>query len=258
MKIAFNLNGGLKIILTLSFSFLISVIAQADVIHLKNGDRITGDVVEEEKDKISVKTSAMGTIKISRGLIERIECVDIIYLKNDDRISGKVIGQTETEVSIKTDTLGVISVKKDNVKEITSGIKDRLVRKQKELPKVVWTREISAGYNFSRGNVKTEEIYANVFVNRNIKHVDEVTGKANIYYSESDREMNAQRWYGLGRYAYSFGKSKKWYNFYRVEADHNRFANIDYRIIPATGVGYWIFEEPDTKLLAELGVGWEH
>jgi len=51
---------------------------------------------------------------------------------------------------------------------------------------------------------------------------------------------------------------KGWYNFYRVEADHDRFADIDYRFVPAAGVGYWFYDLPKLKLLLEAGAGYEH
>jgi len=60
------------------------------------------------------------------------------------------------------------------------------------------------------------------------------------------------------RYAFSFGASKKWYNFYKTEAEHDRFANIKYRITPSTGLGYWFSDTDDWKLLTEAGIGYEY
>ena len=69
--------------------------------------------------------------------------------------------------------------------------------------------------------------------------------------------MNAQRYDAMTRYAYSFGKKKKWYNFYKAEVNRDRFANIDVRLIPSTGVGYWFSDSPKWKLFTELGAGVE-
>jgi len=62
----------------------------------------------------------------------------------------------------------------------------------------------------------------------------------------------------MTRYAFSFGKSRKWYNFYKVEGDKNRFANIDYRWVPSTGLGYWFSDADAWKLMVELGIGSSH
>jgi len=85
-----------------------------------------------------------------------------------------------------------------------------------------------------------------------------MTLKGNLFYSSSDRKMNAQKWYAMGRYAFSLGENKRAYLFFRNETDHDRFANINYRIVPASGVGYWVFDEPRIKLMGEMAAGWEH
>ena len=70
--------------------------------------------------------------------------------------------------------------------------------------------------------------------------------------------MDYQKWYGMSRYAFSFGGNKNWYNFYKLEFDHDRFANIDYRAIPSAGVGYWFSDTDDWKAMVECGLGLEH
>ena len=186
---------------------------------------------------------------------------DEVYLKNKDKISGEIIEEDEDSVSVKTEAMGVISIRKDFVDSITSP--DRAAKKDEEeektqKPEISWQREISAGYNTSRGNTRNEQFSLNAFVNRNRKHVDEWTFKGNMYYFEAEKKMDSQKWYGMGRYAFSFGPRKAWYNFYRLEADHDRFAEVYYRAIPASGVGYWFFDLPETKLLAEVGLGLEY
>ncbi len=123
---------------------------------------------------------------------------------------------------------------------------------------VAWAGEVSAGYNVSRGNTDIDQLSIRGSLKRKREKIDEFDIKGNMYYSSSDKKMDAQTWYGLARYAFSFGKTKQWYNFYCVEVDHDRFANVDYRAIPTVGAGYWFFDRKDIKLLTELGVGWEH
>lgn len=123
---------------------------------------------------------------------------------------------------------------------------------------VVWQGEVSAGYDRTSGNTHASQLTVSALINRNRKHVDEITLKGEMYYSSSERKMNAQKWYGMGRYAFSFGQDKKWYNFYGLEGDHDRFANIDYRLIPAAGLGYWFFDSEEMKLMSEVAVGLEH
>lgn len=181
---------------------------------------------------------------------------DEVHLKNSDRITGKIVEESDTAVSIETEAMGVVSVQKECIDHIAR--KEAIAKRKKEDIEITTDGEVALGYNTNRGNTETEEISARVYYNRNRKHVDEWTLKGDLFYAEADKKMNAQKWYGMGRYAFSFGPGKAWYAFGRIESDHDRFANINYRMIPATGVGYWFFDLPDMKLMAEGAVGLEY
>ncbi|MCK5305999.1 MAG: DUF481 domain-containing protein [Candidatus Omnitrophica bacterium] len=184
---------------------------------------------------------------------------DEIYLKNNDRISGRVVEESEDTVVIKTEALGDISVRKDFIERISfdKEKEGEVVLAEKKEPAVLWEKKISLGYNDSRGNSESSQVTMGFYAGRKTDG-NEVTLKADAFYSSSNQEMDAQRWSGMGRYAFSFGEEKKWYNFYKLEADHDRFADIDYRLIPSVGLGYWFSDEVDWKLMAEAALGVEH
>ncbi|MFC1620816.1 YdiY family protein [Candidatus Omnitrophota bacterium] len=122
---------------------------------------------------------------------------------------------------------------------------------------VIWNKKLTVGYDRSAGNTDSSQMNASVFINRNHKYVNEMMLKGDAYYSSSDKKMDAQKWYGMGRYAFSFG-GKKWYNFYKFEADHDRFTNVDYRLVPSAGLGYWFSDLDEFKALTEVSIGSEH
>lgn len=179
---------------------------------------------------------------------------DEIYLRNEDRISGKIIEEKEDRISVETEALGVISVKKKFIQKIVKS-KEREKKEAKEIPRI-WKKEVSVGYNTWRGNTKKENISLGIFINRNRKYIDEWTFKGNFLYSEANQRMDTQKWDSMLRYAFSINKA--WYNFYRLEANHDKFANVYYRIIPSSGMGYWFFDLPQTKFLGEILLGWEY
>ena len=195
------------IIILLIFGFFPTV--YADEIYLHNGDKITGQIKQEQQDSVSMETEAIGLITVDRGAISRI-------LKAEEptqQANGK-----------------------DGVE---------------------WQREASLGYDYTTGNTRESQLSGSFLINRNNNHVDEWTIKGDIYYSSANKKMDAQKWYNMARYAHSFGSIKKWYNFYRFEADHDRFADIDYRLVPAAGIGYWFYDIPGLKLLAEAAAGFQ-
>ncbi|MFC1624386.1 YdiY family protein [Candidatus Omnitrophota bacterium] len=178
-----------------------------------------------------------------------------IYLKNGDKVSGKIIEESKDSVVIETEALGVLSIDRKFTRQVITDKEITEARLKKEENKI-WQRESSLGYNKSSGNTDDSQLLASFRANRKTDH-DEFTTKGDFLYSSSNREMDAQKWFGMARYAFSFGE-RKWYNFYKLESDHDRFANVDYRIIPSVGMGYWFSDEDDWKAMAELGSGLEY
>ena len=180
---------------------------------------------------------------------------DEVYLKNGDRISGKVIKEHKDSVAIDVEAIGSITINKKFVERIVTGeeIKEARVRKERDK---LWQRKISVGYNKSSGNTQNNQLSTHLYANRKTAR-DEFTMKLEAYHSSSNKKMDSQKWYGMSRYAFSFW-DRKWYNFYKLETDHDRFANIDYRVIPSIGIGYWFSDEPDWKTMVELAIGFEH
>lgn len=196
-------KGQIKVLIVLSLLFCADREARAEEVYLKNGDRITGTIIEDTEDFIVISTEAMGEVRVSK-----------------DFIKGEALAEGP--------------------------------------PEIIWDRKISVGYNKSSGNTDSSQLISSFFIKRNRVHIDEITLEGDIYYSSSDKKMDAQKWNGSGRYAFSLGSQKKWYNFYKIGADHDRFANIDYRLLPSLGLGYWFFDTDSVKAMAEAAIGYEH
>ena len=181
---------------------------------------------------------------------------DEVHLKNGDRISGKVIKEDEKVIEIETETMGLISIRKVFVARTVTDEEIGVVKTKQKKDKL-WQSEIAVGYSKASGNTQNNQFSLRSKANRKTDH-DEFTLRGDVHYSSTKKKMDSQKWYGMGRYAFSFGGNIKWYNFYKLELDHDRFANIDYRIIPSIGIGYWFSDEPDWKAMTEVGLGLEH
>lgn len=191
---------------------------------------------------------------------------EVLMLTNGDRLTGVIIHTNQESVVMKSDAFGTIAVRHPFIAEQLpdSQVQDILVPKTepdreavKEKPKI-WDGKVYGGFNRTRGNTKSTELSGGFLFHRKVEKKNEFHVKADTYYSATDRKMNAQKHLGMVRFAYSFGESKKWYNFYKTEADRDRFANINARITPSSGVGYWFWDKEDLKLMAEAGGGVTH
>ena len=178
---------------------------------------------------------------------------DEIILKNQDKISGTIVQDNNEIIVIETEAMGKVNIKKEFIETIkTQGEK---VVTEEEKPKL-WQREITVGYNNTSGNTQNAQLSLSMYFNRKTED-NEFTIKGENFYSSSNKKMDTQKWNGMTRYAFSF-RERKWYNFYKLEGDHDRFANINYRFVPSTGLGYWFSDTPDWKAIVEGALGLEH
>lgn len=180
-----------------------------------------------------------------------------VYLNNGDRLTGRIVSEDNTRINLESVVLGSVSIPRKEVKDVVYGKPAVKGEEEKDAGKPAeWKRDLSVGYAKSNGNTKNSDFSLRLRLNRKTGE-NEFTAKSDFYYSSSNNKMDTQKWSGMLRYAYRF-RQKAWYNFYKIENDHDRFANIEYRVIPSTGAGYWFFDTPGFKAMAEFGVGFEH
>lgn len=111
-----------------------------------------------------------------------------------------------------------------------------------------WNAAVSLGYNQQTGNTQKAQLNVGAEYKRLFnEEKEEFSAGGNVLYSSSDKKMDTQKWDAFTRYLWKFGEEYRWFNSYQLTVDHDRFADIDYRITPAAGIGYWIVQESDEK-----------
>ena len=185
---------------------------------------------------------------------------DEILFHNGDLLKGTLRQESPHNIVFDSINLGALTISKDLISKMNITQDDIKQEPEEKKPKIEWKREVEGSYNLKRGNTETDELGGKLFINRKREKIDEWTAKGRAYYSSAGKKMNAQQYYGLARYAWSFGKKKKWYHYTKGEGEHDRFANIDGRYTPSTGIGYWFSDKEPFKALLEAGPGveWTH
>jgi len=93
---------------------VIYAVENVDVIKLKDGTILKGEILETNDAFVIINTS-LGEIKIERDNIEITPI--IIYLKDDNIIKGNLINRNETSVNVET-SLGSFEIKLENIKKM--------------------------------------------------------------------------------------------------------------------------------------------
>ncbi len=185
-------------------------------------------------------------------LIQTTSVADEVVLKNGDRVTGEVVEEDEAGVTVETDSMGRVTIARDSIDRIA--VEGEEPEVTDEEPRQ-WKGEVAAGANRSTGNTETEELSISAEASK-ITEKDEINFKGSSYYSSSKGAMDAQKWYVMGRYGRKIW-NRKWVSFSRLEADHDKFAGIYYRLIPSAGLGYWFADTPEWKAMTESALGYE-
>lgn len=182
---------------------------------------------------------------------------DEVWLINGDKLSGSITKDGKNKITLESDIYGVLTIEKKNIDHVVMPQKPSASASINDGIQIEWIREIDAGYSITTGNTETSNFSFSSHINRKSPW-DEYTFKASIHQSSSQEKMDDQKWGVSGRYAYSFGQAKKWYHFFKLETNHDKFGGIDYRIIPSSGIGYWFSDNDPFKALSELALGYEY
>lgn len=205
--------------------------------------------------------------------IANIAKADVVTLKNGDRLSGDIKDLDANTLELISETLGVINISKDNIASIMNeqaleAVKEAVVVEKKiveEIPEMkqqaiavqkYWDHKLSAGYSLTNGNTKTSA--SNITLNSHYKKdQNDWNIKSSLDYASSNDRMTTQKFYSKAQSDYRFIDSQ-WFNTRSVEVSHDKFANVDYRVLPAIGMGYWFWEGDDSKAELDTAIGYEY
>lgn len=117
-----------------------------------------------------------------------------------------------------------------------------------------WTAKAEAGVVAARGNTDTDTANAKFDVAREFVEWKHSVGFTGVYAADSTG-TTGQRWEGRGQSNYAFNPQGFWFGSGRYEED--RFSGFEFQATLGTGLGWKFFDTPDTKLDAQIGVGYK-
>lgn len=199
-----------------------------------------------------------GLLLLAAAVICPFVFADTIYLENGDKVTGIVLEETGSTVRVHTDLFGEFTLSKDLINRVEAA---NVVKVPEGQPPVltakVWQSKIGAGYQVTNGNNKTAN--ANVTLDSKYKKDNqEWLIRGELYYGSSEGKMNAQKYFARAQSNSNFIRNPKWFTTRAFEADHDRFSNIDYRLLPSVGIGYNFRDDQVSKIATDISIGWEY
>ncbi len=217
--------------------------AVADEVYLKNGDRITGQLISMEEGKLVFETSYAGEIHIEWAELSEIKTdVPVTVILSDETLlqgipkSGEA-GEMKLQVEILAEP---VSFKVAEVKAINPKIE----------PAVKWTARVNFGLKIEGGNTDKEEYH---FDGQLVSTTDTNRFTASL---ELDRDLSndvrtENNWLAITKYDHFF--TEQWYLNTNASFEKDDFKEINGRSVLGAGPGYQLWKSDPRNLSAELG-----
>lgn len=241
------LSGGLAL-------FLFTQIAFADQFIMKDGDRVTGEIVKKEGDILTVKTVNFGTVTMRWDDIATIRTdrpVNVVL--PDGRTVKENLETRGAQIQVGSQTLApgdVKTLRNDDTQKayerlLNPGILD------------LWTVTGSLNVAGTKGNAETSTLTTPFnFVRasnttRTTAYFNSIRSTATI------NGVNAQTAQAVrGGWGYSRNIRPKIFGNMFNDYEYDKFQSLDLRVVIGGGVGYQIWTRENSRLSAVAGIAW--
>jgi len=235
-----------KKLLLLATALALPASVWADTIVFRNGDRLSGTITEMSGGKIKIKSAVAGEVVV--------DSVDVATFSTDGLIDLQLVDGTI--VKQKVDAVGdgkIAFVGPSGQQELPLGSLKGIN------PRTDWHGSIRAGAQLVRGNTDTDDAYIAFDINRRDPNDRYTAGGAFNWArqraaGEDDKVTTTENWTVFGKWDHFY--TEKLYGFASIRVDHDRIADLEYRIAPALGLGYQWHESPVWNFWTEAGIAY--
>ncbi len=216
----------------------------ADEIHLKNGDRISGEILSMKDNKLTLHTSYAGELGIKWS--------EVVSMKTDKEISvilnnGYLIrGRTQDAEEGRVRLSGGITGKSEEV-----AIAD--IKAFNVIKKLKIKARVNMGINSIRGNSNQDTTHFDgELILRTAAHRYTAGGDLN----RTEDSGKAIEDNSLGYLKYDYFISKNWFAYASASFERDKLVDLNLRSLYGIGSGYQFFETPVTNLYVEAGINY--
>ena len=232
----------------------LAAMSRADVVILKNGDRITGTVETADGGKLKIMTDAFGEVTVDLSAVQTFTTDKPAQFRMKDKSIVRDTVSSPTTLPAAPTTQGTSAIVVGGKTVPLDQIKRMNVASQ-------WTGGLLLNGNLARGNSDAENlgIAFNAALRRDDENYDDRFSLAGAYnFGKSDvngvETTSSDNWFAQAKYDKYF--DDKWYGYGLFRYDHDRLAFLNFRLSPGVGVGYQWVESPNFNFSTEAGISY--
>jgi putative salt-induced outer membrane protein YdiY len=237
----------LTYVLQMSFLiFALSGYAIADEVWLKNGDRLSGTIVEIKEGILTLETSYSEPVKLKFEAVQKMSSSESVelHLTDGEILKGKISTDEKGQVEVApAPDRQAVTVALDTITALNPPPKEP----------ATWRGNVTVGGNRQDGNSDSMNVSVGALA---VRRTENDRFLMNFLYnrSEDDGDKTAENAYGQLKYDYFL--TPKWYLYMNVDILADEFQDINLRTSVGPGVGYQIWDEEDRKLGLEAGLSY--
>jgi putative salt-induced outer membrane protein YdiY len=236
-----------RISIVVACLLLFTQISDADEIHMKNGDRISGKIKQLVDGKLTIESDIAGKVTVSLS--------DIQTLSSDEPIEVNLKDETGFKQKISSAEPGRFAIEGGETTKAQEFVVADIVSINPPKPK--WKGDIAVGITSTHGNTKTEMVSANANFSKRTEK-DRTTLSTDYAKGEQEdpdtgEDVTIEDWWRIkGKYDYFF--NKKLYAYVDGRYEKDAVADLDRRVIVGAGGGYQWIESEKMNFSTELGL----
>lgn len=235
----------------------------ADEIRMKNGDRISGNIIKVENKKLTIKTEYAGEILLPIDALEKISSDQALYvvLADGKTVVGKVSDAQNqaNKLRVDGDTGGVV-VDMAGITAIRSYTEQMaFLRRTNPSWSDMWNGGMSLGYTLTTGNTSNKTLGLGGNLGRETPKDKTILYAAFAKASNKNKGFDDITAYTIrGGWRYQYNLTDRLYAFAFTDFEHNKIQYLDLRIVPGVGLGYYLIKKPNTELDIFGGISFNH
>lgn len=223
--------------------------ASADEIRLKNGDRLSGNVIRMEEGKLLFSTTYAGEIAIVWDTIATIVTEDAVNVVLSDDTTLKGFTKPSEEGTMKLKMGKIIETASFDLAEVKSINAEPKATE----PPVKISGHANLGGTKKKGNTDREAYHMDAeLVARTEKNRYTIGGEFNRAKDDGDKTDDNV----LGYMKYDHFLNHQWYFFNNASFENDEFKDLRLRTAIGAGLGYQFWEKELLNLSLESGVGY--
>ncbi len=221
--------GTVSLLRLVAFTAILAAGVTADTVSMKNGDRITGSILNSDDKTITVKTAYAGEVKIERSEIAALSSdAELNVTRSDQKTVKTKLSQAEPTA--------FVAVRDDAAQKAWEREQERLTN-----PRLndFWSGFVTLSLANASGNARTTTIATAASATRQAGKNKMGLYFNQVYATQSTTEPRGQTANRIsGGYRIDRDFSPKLFVFGTTDFDYDKFLSLDLRSVLGGGLGY--------------------